>query len=162
MSVHASVLTLVAGALVGAGLLHVFTGALRRWRLRRRFARSLRLEAEAEAFLLRKGFQVTSRQVVLPATVLVDNTSRPYEVRPDYLVRDLRGRRWVAEVKCGEEAPDPIYRDTRRQLLEYAVVVPDAAGVLLVDMERRALHEVAFPPLISHRVARALAERGLA
>lgn len=76
MSVHAVVLALVAGALVGAGLLHVVTGALRRWRLRRRFARSLRLEedvvwGDTEALssderLLRVAY--TASESLLPAT----------------------------------------------------------------------------------------------
>lgn len=91
----------------------------------------------------------------MTGSVLVDNAPHPFEVRLDYLVRDLRDRRWVAEVKSGDEAPDPVQRATRRQLLEYAVLVPDAAGVLLVDMEARVLHEVAFPPLITHRFTRA-------
>lgn len=140
-------LAVLVGVALGAVVALTLTRAVRRWRMARRFARGRWLEAEARAFLLRKGFQVASHGVSVPARLLVDGAPRAYEVRLDYVVLDLQGRSWVAEVKSGDVAPDPVQRATRRQLLEYAVLVPQAIGVLLVDMEARAVHEVAFPNL---------------
>lgn len=140
-------IAVVLGALVGASLALSLARALRRWRTARRFARGRRLEAEAPALLLRKGFQVVDHGRVVSATLLVDGRSNGYEVRLDYLVEDLQGLPWVAEVKSGTDAPDPLQRSTRRQLLEYALLVPDAAGLLLVDMEARTVREIVFPSL---------------
>ena len=83
--------------------------------------------------------------------MLVDGKPVSFEVELDYLVLDLRDRKLVAEVKTGSAAPDPVYIPTRRQLLEYAVLFPEAVGLLLVDMERAAVLETEFPALTALR-----------
>jgi hypothetical protein len=116
-------------------------------RLARRFERARRLEVEAERLLLRKGFRMQGRKVARTATLLVDGRELSYELELDYLVLDLRDRPFVAEVKSGETAPDPLHAPTRRQLLDYAVAFPETAGLLLVDMEANVVHEVESPTL---------------
>ena len=99
-------------------------------------------EAEAEALLEAQGYTVVDRQAVVEAVMWVDGEERRYAVRLDLLVRK-NGQDYVAEVKTGERAPDPTHPPTRRQLLEYALLMPDH-GLLLVDMEAGALIEVDF------------------
>lgn len=106
----------------------------RRWTLTRRARRARRGELDAEAILAREGFRVVGRQVRGTVTYRIDGAAREAAVVVDLLV-EREGRRWVAEVKTGAEAPDPLARPTRRQLLEYAHAF-DGAGVLLVDAER--------------------------
>ncbi|MBX3275544.1 MAG: hypothetical protein KF729_35115 [Sandaracinaceae bacterium] len=115
----------------------------RRWTLARRFARARRGESDAEALLARAGYRVLARQARASLTYVVDGTPRAARVVADLLV-ERGGRRFVAEVKTGERAPDPLGRATRRQLLEYAHAF-EAEGLLLVDADAGAVREVATP-----------------
>jgi hypothetical protein len=54
------------------------------------------------------------------------------------------GRRFVAEIKTGDQAPDPSFPATRRQLLEYQLVF-EVEGLLLVDMAAGRVRTVSFP-----------------
>jgi hypothetical protein len=100
-------------------------------------------EVEAEAILARAGYKVIDRQATAAWSMIVDGVEVPVEIRVDLLV-SRRGRRYVAEVKTGERAPDPRHPPTRRQLLEYALVF-DAREVLLVDVPAGELRAIAFP-----------------
>lgn len=100
-------------------------------------------EAHAERLLIRQGYAIVERQVSRSWTVQVDGEPWEAFVRADLLV-EKDGRTFVAEVKTGELAPDPLYPPTRRQLLEYFFVF-DPDGLLLVDVEADAILEVAFP-----------------
>lgn len=100
-------------------------------------------EHTAEAILARHGYKVVERQATAAWSMLVDGVEVPIDVRVDLIV-SRRGRRYVAEVKTGERAPDPCHPPTRRQLLEYALVF-DAREVLLVDVPAGDVRSVAFP-----------------
>ena len=102
-------------------------------------------EADAERILEKAGFRVVERQARARWSMDVDGEPVEVDVRVDLLVQ-RRGRRYVAEVKTGERAPDPTHPPTRRQLLEYALVF-DAREVLLVDVPAREIRAVAFPAL---------------
>jgi hypothetical protein len=104
-------------------------------------------EADAEALLASYGYRVIDRQVRALWWMVVDGEEREVEVRADLLVEDSEspGRQLVAEVKTGTMAPDPTWPATRRQLLEYSLVFAPM-GVLLVDLERGEVVEVAFNP----------------
>lgn len=109
---------------------------------RRRNARALAGESDAERLLERHGFRVRGRQVAFPGTVWIDGQAVDFGIRVD-LVLERDGHPYVAEVKTGDLAPDPRHGPTRRQLREYADLLPDH-GVLLVDVEAGAVHEVEF------------------
>lgn len=115
-------------------------------RSRRRLDRALDLERAACAVLEREGFRVVDAQVVRELLVDVDDALLPYVIKADYLVEDAAGDLFVAEVKTGAVATDPLHVATRRQLLEYQLGYADARGVLLVDMERGAVMRVRFHP----------------
>lgn len=109
---------------------------------RHRNARALAGETDAEALLASHGFRIRGRQVAFPGTVWIDGEPVDFGVRVDLLL-ERDGQPFVAEVKTGELAPDPRHGPTRRQLREYADLLPDH-GVLLVDVEAGAVHEVEF------------------
>lgn len=109
---------------------------------RTRNARALDGENSAEALLEQAGFLIRGRQVAFPGTVWVDGEPVEFGIRVD-LILERDGQRYVAEVKTGDLAPDPRHGPTRRQLREYADLLPDH-GVLLVDMEMGWVREIEF------------------
>jgi len=135
---------LVLGAALASGAV-LWWWASRWWRRRRlrgRRDRGRRGELEAVEVLTDAGYRIVEDQASREVALEVDGAPRRYTLRPDFLVR--RGdRRYVAEIKTGKKAPDPMYTPTRRQLLEYEVCFPDH-GLVLVDMETRQVHEVAW------------------
>jgi len=112
-------------------------------RARRRANRAVAGEHEAEGLLTRAGYQIDARQAQLTWTFTCDDSPLEVELRADLLVT-REGRRYVAEVKTGELAPQLTNASTRRQLLEYRVAY-DVDGALLVDMESERVTEVEFP-----------------
>lgn len=123
------------------------------WRARRRLARANRgrqrlarwAEQAAERLVERAGYRIVERQPLKRWHLRVNGRLRGVSSRVDLLV-ERRGRRYVADVKTGDLAPDPTKPATRRQLLEYLLLF-GADGALLIDMERRRIREVEFPDL---------------
>ena len=74
-------------------------------------------------------------------TLLIDGEPTRFGVQADAIVESADGETWVVEVKTGAKA-FIAHRQTRRQVLEY-VMSFDAAGVLLVDPDRRSVVQVA-------------------
>jgi hypothetical protein len=109
---------------------------------RRRVDRAARGEAEALALCEREGYRVLAVQPEYAWGVEVDGEARQVRLRPDLLV-ERGGRRFVADVKTGGQAPDPLYPATRRQLLEYLLAC-GVDGVLVVDMEARQIRSLGF------------------
>ncbi len=114
------------------------------WRLQRRAARGRLGETRAVGLLEAHGYQVLEEQVTGNTGLWVDGTWQPVKVRAD-LMASRNGKRFVVEVKTGQQAPDPTASATRRQLLEYHHVF-EADGLLLADMEREQLRVIAFGP----------------
>lgn len=113
-----------------------------RWRLAEQAARAGAGEALAEKLLTRAGYRIEARQAVERWRVTVDGAAHEVGLRADFVVARRR-RRFVAEVKTGQDAPDVAAPATRRQLLEYRCAF-GVDGVLLVDAEARRIHEVDF------------------
>lgn len=117
-------------------------GASRRWRLAAQSARATAGEARAEKLLVKAGYRVVARQATERWSVRVDGEAHEVTLRADFVVA-RGGRRYVAEVKTGAEAPDVAAPATRRQLLEYRCAF-GVDGVLLVDAEARQVHAIDF------------------
>lgn len=144
-------------AAAGGGLALVQTARLWwraaavRWRLAEQSARATAGEARAEKLLVKAGYRIEARQATQRWSVHVDGAPHEVTLRADFVVT-RRGRRYVAEVKTGEEAPDVAAPSTRRQLLEYRCAFA-VDGILLVDAETGRVHAVDFalptppPPL---------------
>ena len=125
------------------------------WRARRRLARANRgrqrlarwAERAAERLVRKAGYKIVDRQPLRHWELRVDGRRRRVSSRVDLLV-ERRGRRYVADVKTGGMAPDPRKPATRRQLLEYLLVF-EAQGALIIDMEARRIRQVEFPDLLA-------------
>lgn len=112
-------------------------------RQRHRMRRAQAGEEAAEHLLEELGYTIVSRQESRTWPILVDGEEFDASVRADLVVtRD--DETWIAEVKTGDTAPNPLHPATRRQLLEYLFVF-DPDGILLVDVEMGDVMEVAFP-----------------
>ncbi len=137
------VLALVAGVIA----FEAARWRLGRWlasvRARRRARRARAGEVAAEALLRSQGYDIVARQPERRWQIEVDGRPRDVDLRADLLVA-RRGRTYVAEVKNGEVAPRLDTAATRRQMLEYRLAY-ETHGVLLVDMNAGAVHEVVFP-----------------
>src|SRR4051794_13313317 len=111
-------------AAAGGGLAVVQTARLWwraasvRWRLQAQSARATAGEARAEKLLGKRGYRIEARQATQRWNVLVDGEPHAVTLRADFVVA-RRGKRYVAEVKTGDDAPDVAAPATRRQLLEY-------------------------------------------
>jgi hypothetical protein len=118
-------------------------------RARRRMARALRGERDAERILAASGFIVEARQARGVMRYELDGRRAGAEVRCDLLVR--RGtRRYVAEVKTGALAPRLEHAPTRRQLIEYHLAF-DVDGVLLVEPEASRVRLLELAPVRSRQ-----------
>lgn len=141
----AAMLAALAVLVVVAIVLAVRARWQRRAASRRAVVRARRARAgedAAIALLSDAGYVVVDEQACLTWTVRCNGVPIAIDLRCDAIVtRD--GRRLVAEVKTGDHAPSLATAATRRQLLEYAVAYR-ADGVLLVDPEGGAIHEVDF------------------
>lgn len=138
----AALYALLATLAIGLALGVSAAGRLRGRRRRRAAAHGRRMERRAPAALARRGFRVIERHPALTVEYHVDGEPRSLTLEADLLVA-RRGRRYVVEVKTGG-ATQIERRDTRRQLLEYAVHYA-ADGVLLYDADADELHAVEFP-----------------
>lgn len=137
-------LALVLTLAIVAVLVVLLLRARARWSraTRRRTRRAMQGEEDAEDLLSSQGFRVLDRQVAYTSTLWVDGEPVDFGIRIDLLV-EKRGRSYVAEVKTGDRAPDPAWGPTRRQLREYATLLPDH-GLLLVDVQAGEIREIHF------------------
>ncbi|MFW6057241.1 MAG: hypothetical protein ACOC9W_00155 [Persicimonas sp.] len=114
----------------------------RSWRATSRSKGAVRSEKAAATLLERHGFTVLDSQVAATWTVRIDGEPHDIEIRADHLVESA-GRRYIAEVKTGAQAPQITNSATRRQLLEYRCAY-EVDGILLVDMQRLEIRVVEF------------------
>lgn len=135
-------LALLFSAALGALLARWAGGLQRRRRAKSRAAVATEGERAGAKLLERLGFAIVAVQPTERYRILVDSAPYEVQVRADYLVC-RGGKRWVADVKTGNEAPRVENRGTRRQLLEYRLAY-DVCGVLLVDMASREVREIEF------------------
>lgn len=143
---HDRLVVVVAAGLALALAVHLALRALgrglRRWQSRRRQARAVRGERQAERLLDRLGYAIHARQVSTSWAVTCDGELHEVPLRADLLV-ERDGKRYVAEVKTGRVAPRLATATTRRQLLEYRVAY-DVDGILLVDADAGRVMHVEF------------------
>lgn len=133
-------IVLLLGALLGLRL----ASWIRRRRGRAASRRGARGERIAVRLLERAGYDVLTLQASSQTWVKADGDAQSFDVRADAIAS--RGqRRFVVEVKTGRAA-DLGNRNTRRQLLEYALAYPEHE-VLLVDATRKTITAVEFPGL---------------
>ncbi len=132
----------IVGLILGGIAIFYFLKKSRQFKLRLRMKRARKGEAEAAGFLDSHGYTIEGVQERKTIETSVDGKAHFHDLKVDYIV-SKSGKTYIAEIKTGNLAPNPILADTRRQLLEYYLAYrPD--GILLIDMEKRKLHEVVF------------------
>ncbi|KMQ51339.1 hypothetical protein CHISP_1822 [Chitinispirillum alkaliphilum] len=131
--------------IAGIVLYRYFSRLALRLTLRRRFSRGAQGEKDAFVYLRKHGYRILETQAARDLWIEVDGEKKTYEICADYIALH-RGRKFVVEVKTGTKAANPLSRDTRRQLLEYAVSY-DVDAVFLFDADKSSLMEVSFPLL---------------
>ncbi|MDX9872084.1 MAG: hypothetical protein RBT41_06670 [Clostridia bacterium] len=132
----------ILGLLLG-GVLFFFT--YRYWQGIKRqkyLKRARRGEAAAIKLLEGKGYQITGIQEKKTITTWIDGKPKNNHLTVD-LIAQKRGKTFIVEVKTGKKASTPLVAGIRRQLLEYFLAF-NPHGMILVDMEKKALHEISF------------------
>jgi len=143
---------IIAVGFMGAALFWMWARQrYRRWLIKRAGSHGRKMEQAAPQLLRDLGFVVVAHHPTVEYTWWIDDQPRTTQLRVDYLVR--RGRKtYVVEVKTGNAARIESGA-TRRQLLEYGLHYP-VDGVLVLDADEMALHEIEFPhPVIPRRGA---------
>lgn len=128
--------------LVGALAFYHLARWWRKLRLRRRFSRGAVAEQRANKILKNNGYEVLFTQRPFVMRMYVDNQLKEYKIRPDAFAKK-NGRLYIVEVKTGQHAANPLYRDTRRQLMEYYYGIA-ADGLLLVNGDAETIHHIDF------------------
>ncbi|MGK0446412.1 MAG: hypothetical protein ACJA2M_000180 [Polaribacter sp.] len=109
---------------------------------KKRFERGLKLETAAEDFLRKKGFNILSSQEIYFHNYVVNGHKKQNKLIVDYIA-EKSGKKYIIEVKSGKKAISLDDKNSRRQLLEYDLVIEND-GVILLDMENENLQFVNF------------------
>jgi Holliday junction resolvase len=109
---------------------------------KKRFKRGLKLETEAEGFLIKKGYNIVENQAIYYHNYIVNGHKKQNKLIVDYIA-EKEGKTYIIEVKSGKKAISLDDKNSRRQLLEYDVVIEND-GVILLDMENKKLQYVQF------------------
>lgn len=104
--------------------------------------KGLKAEKEAEVLLKKLGYSLLQRQPPASYWAVVDGEPQNVALSGDLLVSHS-GKTFLAEVKTGK-AVKLDHAETRRQLLEYQLAF-GVDGLLLVDMEAKAIRKIRFP-----------------
>ena len=128
--------------ILGAVVFYKFQKIFKFRQRRKRLEKGERAEETGLKLLRQEGFRVIAAQQNLECVLHIDGEVKTYTLRPDaYVVKN--GKTYLAEIKSGSVAPDPLFKDTRRQLLEY-YYCGNCDGVLLVNTEKRQIQEIEF------------------
>jgi len=104
--------------------------------------RAKRGEVEAIKLLENKGYSIIGIQEKKTIVTWINGKPRNNHLTVD-LIAKRRGKIYIVEVKTGKKASSPLLAGIRRQLLEYFLAF-NPHGIILVDMEKKALHEISF------------------
>lgn len=132
----------ILGLLLGGLVLFFLFRFWRSYTAKKHLKRARKGEAQAIKFLEDRGYTITGIQERKTIITWINGSPRRNQLTAD-LIAKKRGRTYLAEVKTGKKASRPLLASTRRQLLEYFLAFRPY-GILLVDMEKKALHEIAF------------------
>jgi len=128
--------------LVGAAVYHRMLLFFKSGYMRKKRKQGRKGELIAKKFLIRNGYQIIREQPEKKAVMFIDGERFFYKIRADFLV-EKNGKRAVVEVKTGATATDPLYRGTRRQLLEYSLFY-SGNELLFFNAETKDLQKIEF------------------
>ncbi len=131
-------------------LFYLLTKWWRKVTIRRRFRHGIKAEAYVDRILRSHGYQVHGVQQPITMTAYIDDEKVDYKVRPD-AVASKDGREYLVEMKTGKVSINPMYSNTRRQLLEYYYSAP-GDGVLLVNGDSGTVKKVSFKESVEQEI----------
>lgn len=144
----------ILGLLLGGLLLLFILRYVGHYKRRKYSIRAKRGETEAIKLLEEHGYTIIGVQEKRTVITRINGTPKTNHITVDIMAKK-QGRVYIAEVKTGKKASRPLLAGIRRQLLEYYLAF-EPYGILLVDMEKKALHEISFE-ICDHREKRKLA-----
>ena len=109
---------------------------------KRRFKRGNEREIKAESWLKKKGFKILTHNKSYNYSCFENKNEITIKITLDYEV-EKNGNKYIVEVKTGKSATTIKNAATRRQILEYATIVPND-GIYLLDMETREMKLIQF------------------
>lgn len=98
-------------------------------------------EKTAIKLLKNSGFEVLRSQPKGYAYVWINGKMKTLNIRADYLIIK-NGQKYVCEVKTGDVAGNILYKNTRRQLLEYYLFFE--LPIIFVDVNNKSVKLVEF------------------
>jgi hypothetical protein len=116
---------------------------LTRLKIKKKIKRGIKLEHDAQTFLIQQGYSIQAYHLPISYTLNLDNKPITIGLELDYII-SKNGKTYVAEVKSGEHTATVYYAQTRRQILEYAIATK-YDGYLLIDMHHKKIHKIQFP-----------------
>jgi hypothetical protein len=137
-----TVVILSVGLFLGGGFVVIASSFYRRVVLWWRFRRGKLKEDEMTRYLKKKGYEILSSQPSFRLKMYVNDEVLSYHVKPDLIVRQNL-HIFAVEIKSGKVAPNPLYRATRRQLMEYYFGL-ECDGILLVNAETKEISSIRF------------------
>jgi hypothetical protein len=132
----------IIGLIIGGFLFYRIYKAFKIYTFKKRMKKGRKAEKSAIKLLMQEGYKIISTQKSVPVITYIDG--KPYKnyVKADFIVR--KGlKKYVAEIKTGDKAPQANNAATRRQLLEYYLAYKPT-GIILVDMNERRIKTIEF------------------
>ena len=133
---------LVLGIIFGALFVYYLTKLWYSYKIKQRLKVAKRAEKDAKKFLEQQGYTIIATQLRIPIITKIDGRNYKNHIKADFIVKKER-RKYVVEVKTGEQVERPTSADIRRQLLEYYLIYR-TDGVLLLDMTNKKLYNIDF------------------
>ena len=118
-------------------------------KIKAQLKRGIKKEEEARKVLTQKKYKIISHNQKFSYFLKQDNSKIKITIETDYLVFK-NGKKYIVEVKSGNESPKITNRNTRRQIIEYYSFIKND-GVLLLNMEDKTISEIEFPKIITSR-----------
>lgn len=111
-------------------------------KIKARLKRGIKKEELASKYLIKNGFKIISHNENFSYYLKENNSKIKITIETDYIAYKNK-KKYIVEVKSGNDSPKITNRNTRRQILEYYSFIKND-GVLLLNMENETLSEIKF------------------
>lgn len=141
MNIYNIILGFVVFFIIGLISSHIIKKLYQKTKTKIKFHKGFKGEISAVELLKENGYQIITVQPKTRSYIWIDGNMSSTEIRGDYLV-SKNGKRYICEVKTGKVAGNPVYKHTRRQLLEYNLYFE--LPVIFVDIMNKKIHNIEF------------------
>ena len=132
---------LILGIIIGGFLFYIINKKFTNIKIKRILANAKKAEKEAVYLLSNHGYRIISMQEKRNIITYIDGKPYPSYVKVDLIVQK-KGKRYIVEVKTGQQTKATTAL-VRRQLLEYYLVF-NPEGIILLDMDRKKIQTIEF------------------